>query len=143
MSYLLDTNVVSELRKPENRADPMVRSWVASRAPSDLYLSVLTIMEIEIEIGRLARRDSVQAGRLQAWLDDDLLEVFAGRILPMDLAVARRTAQLHVPDPSPERDAMIAATAAVHGLTVVTRNVKDFETLNVAVIDPWGRREDG
>ncbi|MGP5290077.1 type II toxin-antitoxin system VapC family toxin [Brachybacterium tyrofermentans] len=143
MSYLLDTNVVSELRKPEHKADPMVRSWVASRAPSDLYLSVLTIMEIEIGIGRLARRDPAQAGRLQTWLEDDLLKVFASRILSMDLAVARRAARLHVPDPSPERDAMIAATAAVHALTVVTRNVKDFEQLDVALIDPWGRREDG
>lgn len=137
MSYLLDTNVVSELRKPEKRADSRVRSWIAARDPLDLYLSVLTIMEIEIGIGRLNRRDSVQAGLLQAWLEDNLLKVFSGRILPMDLAVARRTARLHVPDPSPERDAIIAATAAVHGLTVVTRNVKDFELLDVAIIDPW------
>ena len=137
MSYLLDTNVVSELRKSEKRADSRVRSWIAARDPSDLYLSVLTIMEIEIGIGRLNRRDSVQAGFLQAWLEDNLLKVFSGRILPMDLAVARRTARLHVPDPSPERDAIIAATAAVHGLTVVTRNVKDFELLDVAIIDPW------
>ncbi len=137
MSYLLDTNVVSELRKSEKRADSRVRSWIAARDPSDLYLSVLTIMEIEIGIGRLNRRDSVQAGFLQAWLEDNLLKVFSGRILPMDLAVARRTARLHVPDPSPERDAIIAATAAVHGLTVVTRNVKDFESLDVAIIDPW------
>ena len=137
MSYLLDTNVVSELRKSEHRADPSVRSWVASRAPSDLYLSVLTVMEIEIGIGRLGRRDSVQAGRLQTWLDDTLLKAFAGRILAINLAVARRAAQLHVPDLSPERDAMIAATAAVHGLTVVTRNVRDFEQLDVAIIDPW------
>lgn len=132
MSYLLDTNVVSELRKPEHRADPMVCSWVASRAPSDLYLSVLTIMEIEIGIGRLGRRDSSQAGRLQAWLNDDVLKVFAGRILSVDLAVARRAATQHVPDPSPERNAIIAATAAVHGLTVVTRNVKDLGLLDVA-----------
>ena len=137
MSYLLVTNVVSELRKSEKRADSRVRSWIAARDPSDLYLSVLTIMEIEIGIGRLNRRDSVQAGFLQAWLEDNLLKVFSGRILPMDLAVARRTARLHVPDPSPERDAIIAATAAVHGLTVVTRNVKDFESLDVAIIDPW------
>lgn len=137
MSYLLNTNVISELRKSEQRADPRVRSWIASRDPSDLYLSVLTIMEIEIGIGRLNRRDSVQAGLLQTWLDDNLLKVFAGRILSVDLAVARRAARLHVPDPSPERDAIIAATAAVRGLTVVTRNVKDFELLDVAMVDPW------
>ncbi|WP_236713578.1 type II toxin-antitoxin system VapC family toxin [Rathayibacter tanaceti] len=132
---------MSELRKPEHRADPGVRAWIASRAPSDLHLSVLTIMEIEIGIGRLGRRDSLQAARLRAWLNDVVLTVFAGRILPLDLAVARRAAQLHVPDPRPERDAMIAATASVHGLTVVTRNVKDFDPLHVAIIDPWTTHE--
>ena len=142
MSYLLDTNVISELRKPEHRADPMVRSWVASRVPTDLHLSVLTIMEIEIGIARLGRSDAVQASRLQTWLDDDVLTVFAKRILPINLAVARRTARMHVPDPSPERDALIAATADVHGLTVVTRNVKDFESLDIAVIDPWAQHND-
>lgn len=137
MSYLLDTNVISELRKPESRANADVRAWAADRAPSDLHLSVVTIMEIEIGIARLARRDARQAARLQSWLDDDLLPVFSGRILPMDLAVARRAARMHVPDPRPERDALIAATAAVHGLTVVTRNGKDFESLGSAIVDPW------
>ena len=137
MSYLLDTNVVSELRKPEHRGDVNVRTWAGSRAPADLYLSVVTIMEIEIGIGRLHRRDPLQAGLLQVWLEERVLEVFAGRILPLDLAVARRAAHLHIPDPSPERDAMIAATATVHGLTVVTRNTADFEGLGVALINPW------
>lgn len=138
MSHLLDTNVISELRKPERRADVGVCAWVAARVSSDLYLSVITVLEVEIGIGRLARRDPAQAGRLQTWLNEDLLDAFAGRILPVDVPVARRAARLHVPDPRPERDALIAATAAVHGLTVVTRNIKDFESLDVAVVDPWG-----
>ncbi|WP_290659124.1 type II toxin-antitoxin system VapC family toxin [Kocuria sp.] len=137
MSHLLDTNVISELRKPARRADPRVRSWVASRAATDLYLSAITILEVEIGIGRLARRDSIQAAHLRRWLDDDLLGSFAGRILAVDLPVARRAAYLHVPDPRPERDALITATASVHGLTVVTRNVRDFENLDVAVFNPW------
>lgn len=138
MSHLLDTNVISELRKPKRKADDGVRAWVGARAPSDLYLSAITVLEVEVGIGRLARRDPVQAGRLQTWLDEELLDAFAGRVLPVDVPVARRAARLHVPDPRPERDALIAATAAVHGLAVVTRNAKDFESLDVAVINPWG-----
>lgn len=124
MSFLLDTNVVNELRKPARWADPHVRSWVASRRPSDLYLSVITILEVERGIARLDRRDHAQAQRLQSWLDEQLLDAFAGRILPIDVAAPRRAARLHVPDPQPERDALIAATAMVNGLTVVTRNTK-------------------
>lgn len=137
MSFLLDTNVVSELRKPRGRADANVRAWIASRDPSTLHLSAVTVMEIEIGIGRLARRDPVHADRLRRWLEEAVLAVFSGRVLAVDLAVARRAARLHVPDHRPERDAMIAATATVHGLTVVTRNVSDFERLDVALIDPW------
>lgn len=139
MSYLLDTNVISELRKPERRAAPAVRSWVSSRAPSDLYLSAITVLEIEVGISRVSRRDQTQAGRLRTWLEDGVLKVFAGRVLSIDVPVARQAARLHVPDPRPERDALIAATAAVHGLTVVTRNVADFEPMGTAVIDPWSQ----
>lgn len=138
MSHLLDTNVIRELRKPEGRADVGVRAWVAARAPSDLCLSAITVLEVEAGIGRIARRAPAQAARLQAWLDEELLDAFAGRILPGDVPVARSAARLHVPDPRPERDALMAATAAVHGLAVVTRNAKDFEPLDVAVINPWG-----
>ena len=138
MTYLLDTNVISELRKSAARADPAVRAWIADRSPVDLHLSALTVLEVEIGIGRLRRKDATQADRLTAWLENDLLPVFSGRILPVDLAVARHAAHSHVPDPRPERDALIAATAAVHGMTVVTRNVKDFEPLGVPLVDPWG-----
>lgn len=142
MSHLLDTNVISELRKPERRADAGVRAWVAARAPSGLYLSAITVLEVEVGIGRLARHNPAQASRLQGWLDEELLDAFAGRILSVDVPVARHAARLHVPDPRPERDALIAATAAVHGLAVVTRNTKDFESFDVAVINPWGDEVD-
>jgi len=137
VTFLLDTNVISELRKPTRVADPLVRAWAGGRRPSELYLSVVTVMEIEVGIGRVERRDATQGKRLRMWLEDDLLDVFAGRILAFDLATARRAAQLHVPNPRPERDAMIAATAGEHGMTVVTRNVKDFATMGVPLIDPW------
>lgn len=137
MSYLLDTNVVSELRKSKRRADPEVRAWVAARRPSDLHLSAITILEVELGIAKLSRHDPAQADRLRVWLEDELVRLFAGRILSIDVPVARWAARLHVPDPRPERDALIAATAAVHGLTMVTRNVFDFEPMGVAFINPW------
>lgn len=135
--HLLDTNVLSELRKSERTADPQVRAWVAARRPSALFLSVVTVLEVEIGIARLERRDRHQAQAIRAWLEEDVLGSFAGRFLPVDLAVARRAARLHVPDPSPERDALIAATAIEHDLSVVTRNVADFESMGVAIVDPW------
>lgn len=137
MSYLLDTNVVSELRRAKRQANPAVRQWVSARRPSGLYLSAVSVLEVELGIARVGRRDATRAERLQVWLVDDLLAVFGGRVLPIDVPVARRAARLHVPDPRPERDALIGATAIVHGLTVVTRNVADFEPMGVAVINPW------
>lgn len=132
-----DTNVLSELRKSEARASATVVSWIGARRATDLYLSVITILEIEFGVARLERRDAAQAQRIQAWLTDQVLESFADRILPVDVAVARRAARLHAPDLRPERDAFIAATAGVHGLTVVTRNVVDFENSGVPLINPW------
>ncbi len=137
MRYLLDTNVISELRKPKHRADTAVRRWVSERSPVDLCLSVITVLEVELGIARLAKRDQAQAQRLQTWLEEDLLSVFGTRILPVDVSIARRAARLHVPDPRPERDALIAATAMSHELTLVTRNVVDFEPMGIAVLNPW------
>jgi len=137
VTYLLDTNVVSELRKPESRANPAVRSWAQAQRTSELFLSVITVMEVEIGVGRVEKRDRPQGSSLRRWLESDLLSAFAGRLLPVDVAVARRAAGLHVPDPRPERDVLIAATALEAGLMVVTRNVADFAALGVELVDPW------
>jgi predicted nucleic acid-binding protein len=119
------------------RASPVVVSWISARRPTDLYLSVITVLELEYGVARLERRDAAQALRIQAWLTDEVLDGFADRVLAVDVPVARRAARLHVPGPRPERDAYIAATAAVHGLTVATRNVADFEQAGVSLINPW------
>ena len=137
MSYLLDTNVISELRKPVGRAAPTVRAWAQRQATHDLSISVITVMEIEIGIARLERRDPAQGGVLRRWLEYDLLAAFANRMLPVDLDVVRQAARMHVPDPRPERDVLIAATALTRNLTVVTRNTADFEPLGVALLNPW------
>lgn len=138
MSYLLDTNVISELRKPAGRADANVRAWARQQPTSDLSISVITVMEIEIGVARLERRDSRQGEVLRKWLERDLLAAFSARIWPIDLTVVRRAATMHVPDPRPERDVLIAATALSLNLVVVTRNVSDFQPLGVEVLNPWG-----
>jgi len=138
VTYLLDTNVVSELRKAAGRADPGVRAWARSKRTSELWLSVITVMEVEIGVCRVERRDQRQGRVLRRWLEQDLLPAFEGRLLPVDVAVARRAASFHVPDPRPERDVLIAATALERGMTVVTRNVSDFTALDVDLVDPWG-----
>jgi toxin FitB len=135
--YLLDTNVISELRKAR-KTHPNVRKW-AERLPSaNLYISVVSVLEVEIGILLIQRRDKDQGAILRAWMDNHLLPTFSGRILPIDTAVAQRCATLHVPNPRSDRDALIAATALVHGLTVATRNAADFESTGVAVVNPWG-----
>jgi len=136
--YLLDTNVLSELRKRRGgRMDPAVEAWAAKADPASLHLSVVTIMEVELGIALLDRRDPTQAATLRLWLRERVLPAFAGRILPIDTAVALRCASLHVPDPQSERDAWIAATGLVHGLTIVTRNTADFTATGVPLLDPW------
>jgi hypothetical protein len=134
--YLLDTNVVSELRRRE-RTHPKVAAWADSVAPADLFLSAITILEIEAGVLTIERRDPAQGKVLRTWLDGKVLPAFAERILPVDTAVAQRCARLHVPDPRGERDALIAATALVHRLTLVTRNIADFQPMSVAVLNPW------
>ncbi|MFV0434666.1 MAG: type II toxin-antitoxin system VapC family toxin [Leucobacter sp.] len=137
MKFLLDTNVLSEIRKPEHRADPSVRAWVAGRRASEFGLCVISVLEIELGIARLERKDTSQAGVLRKWLDEELLDAFAGRILDVDIKAARIAGRMHVPDPRPERDALLAAVARAHGLVVVTRNVSDFRHLGVTVLNPW------
>ena len=136
--YLLDTNFVSELRKVRlGKADVHVAEWADSVDATDLHVSVITLQELETGVLLVERRDPAQGAVLRAWLDAQVLPAFNGRILSIDTAVAQRSARLHVPDPRPVRDALIAATALVHGMTVVTRNVADFEPTGVVVLNPW------
>ena len=134
--YLLDTNIVSELRRAR-KAHPNVRTWAQTLPAANLYLSVISILELEIGVLLMERRDRKQGGILRAWMDGHVLPTFAGRILAIDTAVAQRCAALHVPDPRSDRDALIAATALVHGMTVVTRNMSHFQPMGVAVVNPW------
>jgi toxin FitB len=137
--YLLDTNVVSELRKVgAGRADPKVAQWAQSVETASLFVSVVTIQELEIGIQLAMRRDSTQGELLRQWMNQHVLPAFEGRVLSVDLAVVQRSAALHVPKPRPVRDGLIAATALVHGLTVVTRNLADFQPCGVTLIKPWG-----
>ena len=136
--FILDTNVVSELRKAKaGKADKGVAEWAASVLPGCLFLSAITVLELEMGILQIERRDSTQGAILRAWLDGHVLPAFDGRILAVDAAVAQRCARLHVPDPRSDRDALIAATALVHGMDIVTRNVRDFEPTGVGIINPW------
>jgi predicted nucleic acid-binding protein len=136
--YLLDTNVVSEMRKiRQGKADPGVARWAEGVASSDLYISVITVQELEIGVLLAERRDSEQGKVLRFWFEDRVLSAFRHRILPINTQISRWSAKLHVPDPRPVRDAFIAATGIVYGMTVVTRNVQDFEPMDVALMNPW------
>ncbi|MFC0341988.1 type II toxin-antitoxin system VapC family toxin [Paracoccus niistensis] len=135
---LLDTNVVSELRRVgDGRADPGVMAWLAGTDASSCYVSALTLMELEIGILRVEQRDPAQGNLLRRWMESRVMPEFAERTLPVDTIVALRCARLHVPDPRAERDALIAATALVHGMRVVTRNVADFAATGVPLLNPW------
>ncbi|MDR3158863.1 MAG: type II toxin-antitoxin system VapC family toxin [Zoogloeaceae bacterium] len=136
--FLLDTNVISELRKAgDGKADANVTAWMAGVDAASCFISVVTVMELELGILRVERRDAAQGARLRHWMDRHVLPEFSERTLAIDAAVALRCARLHVPDLCPERDAYIAATALVHGMTVVTRNVADFAPMGVRVLNPW------
>lgn len=139
--FLLDTNVISELRKAgDGRADANVTAWLAQEDAASFFISAITLMELEIGILQVERRDPIQGARLRAWMDTRVLPEFTQRTLPIDATVALRCARLHVPDPRTERDALIAATAIVHGMTVATRNVADFEATGVPLVNPWESR---
>ncbi|MET4666270.1 type II toxin-antitoxin system VapC family toxin [Sphingomonas sp. PvP056] len=136
--YLLDTNVLSELRKRRSgKINPAVEVWAGSVDQADMYLSVITIMEVELGIALLERRDARQAGVLRLWLHEKVMQAFSGRVLPVDTTIALRCARLHVPETKSERDAWIAATGLAHDLTVVTRNIGDFTGTGVTLLDPW------
>ena len=136
--YLLVTDVVSELRNaPGGKADPNVVAWAERVRTDETYVSVVTILELELGVLLIERRDAAQGSVLRQWLDDRIIPGFADRTLRIDTTVARRCAGLHVPDPRQERDALIAATALVHSMVVVTRNVRDFAGIGVAIHNPW------
>ena len=136
--FLLDTNVVSELRKAKSgKANTNVTAWASNVPYGSLYISAITVLELEMGVLQVERRDSAQGGILRLWLDKHVIPAFHDRILPIDAAVAQRCASLHVPDPRAERDALIAATALVHGMTVVTRNIADFRLTGVPLLNPW------
>ena len=138
MMYVLDTNVVSELRKVRlGKANANVAAWAERVDAADLFVSAITIMELELGVLSIERKDAAQGAVLRAWLEEHVLPEFSERTLPIDTAVAQLCARLHVPDRRGERDALIAATALVHGMTVVTRNVADFEPMEVTIVNPW------
>ena len=137
--FVLDTNVVSELRKVRtNKADRGVAEWASGVRAGQLFVSVVTIHELEHGVLLAERVDPVRGAVLRSWLDTSVAAAFAGRVLPVDEIVARRAAALHVPDPAPFRDALIAATALTQRMAVVTRNVRDFERFDgLALVNPW------
>jgi hypothetical protein len=143
MMFVLDTNVVSELRKVRlGKADPNVTAWTESVDAAELFVSAITIMELELGVLSIERKDATQGSMLRSWLEQQVLPEFAGRTLPVDTAIAQRCARLHVPDKRGERDALIAATALVHGMTVVTRNVDDFKPMGVPTVNPWNEKNE-
>lgn len=137
--YLVDTNVISELRRL-NRCDSHVRAWSEAQPRDHLFCSCVSVMELQIGAHRARRSDVRKADILQGWIEGIVLRNFEGRVLDVNLEIAIRCAALHVPNPRPDRDAYIAATALVHDLTVVTRNTRDFEGTGVRLFDPWEER---
>lgn len=136
--YLLDTTVISELRKAKSgKADQKVLAWAESVPASSLYVSAITVLELETGVLLVERRDPAQGAVLRSWLNTHVLPAFSDRILPVDTAVAQHCAKLHVPDPRSDRDALIAATALVHGMPVITRNIQDFAPTGVELLNPW------
>jgi toxin FitB len=134
--FLLDANVLGELRLARTGNENVIA--LVDSIPRNLqFISVITLLEVEQGVLRKERQDPAQGAKLRIWLDNAVRPNFSERILPVTETVALRCARLHVPDKKPERDALIAATALVHDLAVVTRNIKDFSPMNVAVLNPW------
>jgi toxin FitB len=137
--FLLDTNVVSELRKARaGKANRGLAGWAVSVPSAEMFVSVITLHELEHGVLLAERSDPAQGRLLRMWLDTSVTAAFLERVLPVDAEVARRAAHFHVPDPAPFRDALIGATAQVHRMTVVTRNVRGFARFDgVEVLNPW------
>jgi len=136
--YLLDTNIVSDLRKAgASSADPHLVEWAGGIESGHFYISSITLLELEIGVQRLERKDKRQGRVLRSWLADRVYPTFDGRVLPFCIDSAAYCAQLHVPDQRSDRDSFIASIAYVHDMTVVTRNLKDFEGMGVSLINPW------
>ncbi|WP_119344922.1 type II toxin-antitoxin system VapC family toxin [Facilibium subflavum] len=137
--FLLDTNVVSEIRKMSSgRADKNVAKWAKECPVSGMYISAITVLELEMGILNKERKDKEQGALLRNWINKQVLPVFKDRILPVDVKVAQQCAKFYVPNPKSERDALIAATAKVFGMTLVTRNISDFKEIKIKLINPWG-----
>lgn len=138
--FLLDTNVVSELRKVKaGKADKHVANWSKSVDANALFISVITVQEIELGVLLKERKDKKQGALLRKWLDDHVIPAFAGRTLPIDATIAKKCAELNAVTPCPYRDSFIAATALVHRMSLVTRDVGDFETMGATLVNPWKR----
>jgi len=134
MAFLLDTNVISELRKPH--PDPGVDRWFAGVDPNDLFLSVLVVGELRQGVERLARRDPAQAAPLERWLQE-LMSSFTDRLVPITAPIADRWGRLNVPNPLPAIDGLLAATALEHDWTLVTRNEADVVSTGARLLNPW------
>lgn len=136
--YLLDTNVISELRRVfVGKGDERVAAWQTRIDLDTCFISALTLMEIEVGVLRMERRDAAQGTVLRQWLEESVRPIFAERTLVADTAVAHRTATLHVPNPRPPLDALIAATAFAHDLILVTQNTRHFVGTGVSLLNPW------
>ncbi len=138
MTWLLDTNVVSEFRRiVTGKGDAAVAAWQSTLPTSDMYISAITLMELEIGVLSMERKDARQCAVLRRWVTSVVRPEFVGRTLAFDSDAALRCAPLHVPDPGSWRDRAIAATALANAMTIVTRNVRDFEGTGVAILNPW------
>jgi hypothetical protein len=136
LTYLVDTNVVSQLRR-RSRVNARAVAWFGSVEPGQLHVSAVTVFEIAHGIAQLARSEPIEAARLRRWLENAVIAAFSGRILPVDGEVAVRAAELHVGRTRLDADRFIAATALTHGLIVLTRNVRDFTSLGVRTVNPF------
>lgn len=134
--FLLETDVISTLRRPETAPSGLL-AWARTTPVTDLYVSVMSVYELELGVQRIERRDPAQGHVLRRWLSGQVMPRFRDRVLTIDDVIAARCAALQVPDPRSERDSFIAATALVHRCTLVTRNVRDFEPMGVAILNPW------